>query len=384
MYSFNRDTNGVRSIYFTEEEIASWEQKMEEAEKPRPGDEYDRYDRNKSASRRVSTFSSRWRREFLRRFANDPERAAELLIVALHEKTRTMLSETALEDSWAERVKKADTAKHRRQAWEMLEAFKKIPRSWATSALTRFFRGNGKQGKGKWLQITGSGILGKDYGWKNREATSVVEMFYYGDLGAVLTEDLSPDCYGEEAGEVAEEGGNPFAATTIEKDLDFAEAIQEVLEERGLGDDLEPLPSKKPKRTPKTFEPGDSITSRNVRDLPEGSHFRFTLHERNQDYSDRKTKIHTFEAVYVRRDRPGHYVLKPVMKGKVFAPVEDCTHHCFEEAEYIGPFEDSSLEALDIEIRKWEGVKKARSEDGWTDRAMRRYRKEHLLPQVRT
>jgi len=338
---------------FTAEELTDWDSMLEKAKETRDTDEFPHRNRQYNQSRcdRISAYHKAFQMERLRRIEARPGDVVDLLLVAFHEKGKTPITWEAAFGGLDDRLKAANTPETRRHVHTVLQGLRVAPRSWAKSATTRFFRGTGKQGKPPWSNKVGAGVLAKEYGWKTYEATWFVEFFYYHPLCDLFFSDDSPDCYGEEAHEIDEEGGNRFAATRKERDDEFFEALTEVLEERGLADEIV-MPDKKPVkvRKPKVFKPGDRITTRNARDLPEGSHFRLTLHLTDWEgtHPDRKAVAnhHTLEAVYVTRTKPGLYKVRPVVAGMAVASVST-DKNLLNDAEYIGPWEGAVEDTIE-------------------------------------
>ena len=241
-----------------------------------------------------------------------------------------------------------------------------MPRSWAKSATTRFFRGIGKQAKEPWASKPGAGVLGTDYGWKTRESEWFIGLFYgywYGiSIADLFFSDDSPDCYGEDAAEIRDEGGNPFAATRKERDTSFIDTLLEILEKRGLADDIAAPAEKVPKpRKVKEFKPGDVITSRNLRDLPEGAHLRWTFadyphgHMARGNYDTIWTAtLNTFEMVLVGRGT-GYAQVRPIVDGRAFGVLDISSSKLYKEdwdwcepvAEYLGQWDG---EVIDVQI----------------------------------
>lgn len=170
-----------------------------------------------------------------------------------------------------------DTPEVRRDLYTILRGLSEVPRSWARSAIVRFFRGTGKQAKATYH---GAGLFGTRYGWKTREIDLVCQWMVdtlYGRplmLFAAARDELidaDPDY------EIRSET-NEFAVTRFDRDAAFTQKLCEMLEARGLG----PVPapaSQKPKkpRKVKEFKSGDVIRRRQLRDLPLPAHVRIPI-----------------------------------------------------------------------------------------------------------
>lgn len=348
---------------FTAEDLAEWNARYDEAKTPRDTDEFPYPNRqyNASLQARVSAHHQAFKMERLRRIAARPEDVANLLLVAFHEKGTTPLSWDEAFGGLGERLTAADTPETRKHVHAVLTALKTVPRSWAKSAATRFFRGTGAQGKPPWSNKPGAGVLSKDYDWKQYQAEWFMEFFYTGHFCDLFFPDDSPDCYGAEAYEIDEAGGNRFAATRKERDDEFFDALIGVLEARGLAQviDKPDIPQPKPHKA-KVFQPGDKVTTKNVRDLPSGSHIRFTLHlsgragPRGAEGHD-VTRHYVLEGVYVERKKPGLYEIRPlVAPGVVVSPVL-VNKWAFADAEYIGPWGGQTLDGVEVKRYEVEG-----------------------------
>jgi len=364
------------SPLFSPEEMFSWDQKRTEAKIERVGDTIYHPDspnpHNASARTRVYRVGHSFTLTKLNRMADRPEAIVNGLLIWFHHKgTEPVTWEDFFERVVDPRLTVADNPTSRKLLHTVLSGLSKIPRSWGKSAAVRFFRGTGKQAT-MGLKYPGLGVLGKEYDWKQREAEAMLSPFYYGLFSKLFMEDDSPDSYGEEASEIEEEGGNRWAATRKERDDEFFKTLLGILEARGLDPDVEKPVLKAPKpRKAKIFKPGDTIQARNVRDLPSGTHFRWTHKKRDTTRGTvdkpgkRVTRVRTYEGVYVARNKPGSYTLRPVMDDVAFGPKKDCGSHVWDEAEYIGTWSGTTVAA---EVKEWKPLKENRI-DGWLKEA---------------
>lgn len=351
---------------FTPEETAEWERKRKKALEHVDGDKVYRPDGpnpyNESARRRVDAVMRTFEVEKLRRIRARPESVTDCLLVAFHEKgTEPLTWEDVFIHGLPDRIDKANTPETRKHVHAVLGSLLHIPLSWGMSAATRFFRGTGKQGKPPWSDKPGAGILSKDYGWKGYEADWFMRFFYAWPFTDLFLKDDSPDCYGEEAAEIEEEGGDRWAATRKERDDDFIQSLLDILEKRGLADEIDKpdIPKPKPRKV-KVFKPGSRIMTNTVRDLPEGSHFRFSIHlkemkNRGEEGEKKITRHYAFEAVYKGRVKPGLYEVHPIVSG-VATGLTHVPRRAFDDAEYVGPWEGSIEEdfiAKRYEVKGW-------------------------------
>ena len=167
---------------------------------------------------------------------------------------------------------------------KVLEGLTHMPRSYAMSAATRYFRGIGKQAK---LDKPGVGLLSTTNGWKNAEVDTLMRLImgmtwdsYTIALGAVLlkTEDIgrysdAAQGYSEEEVDELWETDAIHSATRVERDDEFIAKLRGMLAERGMTPaTLNTNPKKAPKpRKTHIFVKGEAIKSRHVRDLVEGT-----------------------------------------------------------------------------------------------------------------
>lgn len=325
---------------FTPEEIAAWDAKEEAAKVWQDTDEVYHKDSprpyNRSVGMRVNEVHRARRWDWIRKVRARPEDVLALYLVALNERGAQPIGvDDVFDGKLEDRVKAADTPENRKLMHTVLQGLKGVPLSWARSATTRFFRGIGKQAKEPWASKPGAGVLGTAYGWKTRESEWFIGLFYgqfgawgYGaSLGDLFFTDDSPDCYGEDAEDIYDEGGDPWAATRKERDTSFIDALLEILDERGLADEIDKPKAKKPKpRKVKVWKPGDKVTSRNLRDLPKGAHLQWTVAEYPNAYLARdkydtvwNAKLRIREMVVEARD-VGKVFVRPVLEGRAFAP----------------------------------------------------------------
>jgi hypothetical protein len=358
---------------FTDAEVAAWDKKTKDAMNHVAGDKVYRPEGpnpyNESGCRRRDAVGRAFRVEQLRRMRARPDDILNLILVAFHEKgTDTLTWEDVFVHGLPDRISKADTPETRKHVHTVLDALHHMPLSWGMSAALRFFRGTGKQGKPPWSDKVGAGVLGKNYGWKQFEADWFMHLFYGWPLTDLFLKDDSPDCYGEEAHEIEEEGGNRWAATHKERDDDFIDSLMELLKGRGLAEAIiQPdIPKPKPRKV-KVFKPGDRITTRTVRDLPAGSHFRWIHLERAYRGEDRVTEHFTYDGVYLSKMGHGDYAVRPVMESTAFEAQECSGSRVFAQAEYLGPWEGPVLE---VEAAQWKTSKRKKTTNGWDDKAI--------------
>lgn len=354
---------------FSTAEMAAWEAKKTAARIHRPEDVVFRADSPnpyyQSVYDRLRAIESAWEVERLRRIRSRSDDLLNLLLVAFHERgSQAITWEDVYEGGLGDRLSAANTPEVRKHVHTVLRGLKSVPRSWAKSATTRFFRGIGKQGEPPWSEKPGAGVLSKDYGWRTFEAEWYVEFFYREPLNGVFFTDDSVNPYSEEGHEIDEEGGNRFAATTKSRDDEFFDTLISILEARGLAPDIDKpnIPPPKPHKA-KVFAPGDVITSRNLRDLPKNAHVRWVVVEYADGYMARNTT--EFEATertyeFVLDDRePGHLQVRYVMQGKAFNPQKMSSSDLYKttsyrhnevQATYLGQWDG---EVLDVEVKGW-------------------------------
>ncbi len=315
----------------TAADMADWDAKKAAAGQGRDGDEIyhpaSPTPYNKSASDRVSAVSAAWRVERLRRIRARPSDLLDGLLVAFSERGKdVLLLEDVFEGKLGERLAIADNPENRRHLHTILQGLRVVPRSWAKSATTRFFRGNGKQGDGAWATKPGAGVLSKDYGWTGFEAEWFISLFYNSLLAGVFFTDDSVDLSSAEAHEIEADGGNRFAATRKDRDDEFFDALIGVLEARGMAAGIEVPHRDPPKvRKPRVFKVGDVITASNLRDLPDGAIVEMSLVEYPSGAHWQKpaaafeAEVHIYECVLAGRDKKSLY-LRPIVSGIAFAP----------------------------------------------------------------
>lgn len=353
---------------FTEKEMETWAAKKKEAQQDQPSDEIFHRDSphpyNKSAWNRLQMIDNAWRVERLRRIRSRPDDVLNFLVVAFHERgSQPITWEDTFGKGFGDRLTQADTPQVRRHLHDVLEGLRVVPRSWATSATTRFFRGIGKQGEKPWSEKPGAGVLSKEHGWKTFEADWFVGLFYNSLMAGVFFTDDSIDPYGEEGREVLEEGGNRFAVTSNIRDDAFFDDLINRLAARGLAVDIvkpEVVPPKP--RKVKVFQTGDVITEKNLRDLPTNSHLQWTVVQYPGGYRGQQPEIfeaeeRTYELVVLERET-GILKTRPVMSGKAFSPQEIVSSSLYKKrydknevtATYLGPW---TGETLDVEVARW-------------------------------
>jgi hypothetical protein len=349
-------------MLFTDAEVAEWERREREAYAERPGDTWN------SRWKRKSAISVSYRNEKLARMRARPERVLRAIVTHAGERARVGVTSDELwgdESLLAERYLRANTPETRWLVRTMLSALLVVPRSWALSATTRFFRGIGKQKDAKY---PGAGLFSADRGWTEREVGALVAMFYSGEVGALFMEDVSVDSYGEDGHEVMEDGGNRFAATRKDRSDGFIRDLIDRLDAEGVVAPVVPAkPEPKPRKA-RTFAPGDVVTRTNLRDLPAGSHLRMVVvvYDYGHGAQEFGAQESTFEMVFVSRET-GTAQMRPVMAGKAFAsrlfPSSNLYAEGYNHNEvtttYLGPW---AGEVLEVEIARehWKPVSSRR------------------------
>ena len=316
----------MKAPLFTAEELESWKQRERDAKVPRPDDNVFHPDSprpyNESAWVRAKAVQVAMSIERYRRIRLRPENILDALTVAFYEKgTLPLIWDDIWEGGLGDRLVGADSPDTRRWLHTVLQGLRAVPRSWATSATTKFFRGIGKQGEAPWSSKPGAGILSKDYGWTTDAAAWFVGLFYKYPLDKLFFSDDSPDPYGDEGREIADEGGERFAATRKDRDDAFFDALLKILEDRGLGD-MPDAQVKVPKpHKARAWTVGDKITSRNIRDVPEGAYieWRLVMPEGGGPYreGDFQYVHNTYGLVFGTRNA-GRVDVRPVVKGTAF------------------------------------------------------------------
>lgn len=340
-------------MLFTQEEAAEWKRREDEAYTERPGDTFD------VRWARKTQISKAHLNEKVARMRARPERVLRAIVTHVGERARTGVTTEELwgdEALLAGRYAAANTPEARWIVREVLRALLKVPRSWAKSAATRFFRGTGKQAGAAY---PGAGILSAERGWTQREAECVVEMFYEGDFGSLFMEDASVDPYGEEGREIREEGGNHWAATRKERNDTFIQDLITRLDGEGVAEPAVPVkPEKKPRKV-KVFSTGEVVTQGNIRDVPTGAHLKMVAVKYVGQYAkgtDFSGEEHTFEMVLVSRET-GKLVVRPVMKGKAFGgremPSSNLYDSDYSRDEVSTTYVDMwTGEVLDVEVAR--------------------------------
>jgi hypothetical protein len=172
---------------------------------------------------------------------------------------------------------KGNTPTNRWILLQFLEAFRDTPMSWGKSAMTRFFRGIGKQADSTY---SGAGILSAERGWLEVHVKYMVELYMDGSpMGyipgfgkCIITDTLELDRETVEA--MVEQSGDystTFRATQNRKNKPLLNAMIAYLDT--LGEKEAPIIAVKEVkiRKIKTFKVGDKITSTSIKDLPVGS-----------------------------------------------------------------------------------------------------------------
>ncbi|MFH1429941.1 MAG: hypothetical protein ABIG71_00280 [Candidatus Uhrbacteria bacterium] len=243
-----------------------------------------------------------------------------------------------------EAVQLFDTPESRRALYTILRALTEVPKSWAKSAFIRFLRGTGKQ---KGAKYHGAGTFGVNYGWKEQQVEAICNVI--ADWDARYSQMLMQ--YADVAEEIREEDPDfevvdsqaTFAATRVERDVDFLNALCGILEQRGLCPVPKPADQKpKKERKPKTFKPGDIILKRTLRDLPLPAHVRIPI-ERH----DKKTNQwldSTMEQVVIQLYDGGYYLSALVdAKGENAYPeygglLDQRSKDWLDGATFLGPW----------------------------------------------
>ncbi len=212
--------------------------------------------------------------EGIRRAQSRPEELLNGMIICVGSRGhRYVLLDEAFSHSDSKKIKddlnSFDTPEARRNLYTMLRALTEVPRSWATSAFTRFLRGIGKQSGAKYH---GAGMFGVKYGWKVREVDAISYVMTSDSYRGYTTYSGVLMSYANTLEEIEEEGRYnraKFYAVRVERDIPFLNKLCEMLEARGLGP-IPALPDEKPKkeRKIKIFKAGDIVRQRDLRDLP--------------------------------------------------------------------------------------------------------------------
>ena len=370
------------SPLMTPEEIAEWDAKATAAKVWRDTDDVMRPEGprpyNKTVNGRVYEVERARRWAWLAKMRARPEDILSILLIAFYEKGSDPIHYSdVFEGNVDDRLKVADNPTTRAHVHAVLSGLQIVPRSWATSATTRFFRGIGKQGKAPWSEKPGAGILSKDHGWTTTQASWFIGFFFghrWGgvSIGDLFTTDDSPDCYGEEAGEVYDEGGNPFAATRVERDEDFYASLTGILEARGLGDIPQAQVKVAKPRKVKVWDIGDKVTSRNLRDLPENAILEWRRVEKQWDRKlgpDCYTlTTRWYRLVFCGRPETGKIYMRPVVKDVAFGKKRTRSTAFYKE----GGWRDIEVEAtyqglwdgqvMDVEItdKAWKVSKRSK------------------------
>lgn len=362
-------------MLFTEAERAEWKRRSDAEYVEQPGDTHSMRWARKDA------VDLAFRNEKMARMRARPERVLLLLVTHTGERARVGITS---EESWGEpalleaRHAAANTPETRWLVRTMLEAISKIPRSWGRSATMRFLRGTGKQ---KGTNYPGAGILSAERGWREYEATALAKMFHEGDFGSLFLSDVSADAYGEEGREIAEEGGNRFAATSKDRDDAFIAKLIGMLDAEGVkAPIIAGKPPPKPRKS-KEFKPGDAVTQGNLRDVPTGAHLRMTVAEypSGPKTGEFEATERTWEMVVESRET-GSLRVRPVVSGKAFAP-RDFQSRSLYKTGYDRP------EVTTVYVGQWAGevvdVEIARDAWKWTKtRKVRRKRVGTGYPEV--
>jgi len=374
------DRRTHRDFLFTEEEIATWKQRVADAYKERPGDgvrvfEDGRKGWNKPAWDRQERANLMWRAVKLQRMAERPDDILRTCVIFIGEKA---LQSIGYEEIWdadlvADRYTAANTARNRWLVHTVLAGLLKVPRSWGRSAALRFWRGTGKQ---KDSNYPGAGILGTKWGWKAREADCVSRVFYEGDIGALFMEDYSIGAYSEEAYAEDEDGNRlidydvQFKATTKERDDEFIKLLQSKLEAQGL----EPydMPKTKPKkvRKKKVWKVGQKIRQGTLRDLEPGQHFKWTVvayKDGSYNSDPRPAESRSYEFVVVGR-KTGIVQIRPILQGTALGVRDMSSTSLYEsgyrwhstEALYEGVWTGPEIDAP-LAIHGWKPKKRSLS-----------------------
>lgn len=336
---------------FSAEELAEWDASLEQAREVLPSDEV-RGRWNEAREVRIRAFSQRWNLAVLQKLVLRPDLPLIYLLARVAYRGNgpfdfshfvETLRDFRFDDpsTYLDRLQPALDPENIRLCHTLLTAMKHVPQSWAASALTRFFRKTGPQGQEPWASRVGSGALSASQGWVQQETFSVANALYDFPIGDLIMVDLSPDPWGEIADEIADEGGEPFAATTKERNIAMIDTFLALLDPL----DMAPAPIVAPPIVkPKNWKQGDRVTAQNVIRLPSGSHVCF----KQKGYVRGKPVDETRDMVYLERKGRGKYLIRPIVKGTAFASVE-ASSGIFNEAIYMGPWEGPILE---VEV-KW-------------------------------
>ncbi len=288
-----------------------------------------------------------------------------LLIMVGARGTEAVGFDSAFADSdteeYARKLQKYDTPEARRNLYSLLMALTEVPRSWATSAFTRFLRGIGKQAGTKYH---GAGMFGVRYGWRE------IEVSWISDL---LTSNSSPNwvtysrvlmSYAnvkEEMEEPDPETGiveydeNKFRAIRVERNVEFINKLCAMLEARGLGPIPTPADDKpKKERKVKIFKPGDIVRLRNLRDLPLPAHIRVPVTKvfKGKDgEKDQRIESH-IEEIITKIDDVGYYRFYVVGKDnkayKYYLGYDDKKY--IDGAIFLGEWKGEIIKGREIKL----------------------------------
>lgn len=341
----------------TATETKNYEQKIEKARK----------DRNTPWSEIKKLYDARLIKQ-VQRAQEDPEKFVDALLVLVGSRgTEYFPIYDAYSDhpELLEALTRFDTPEARRALYTLFRALTEIPKTWAKSAFIRFLRGTGKQKDSKYH---GAGTFGVDYGWKAKEVENIAATLvssYDSHHGATYSSVLMSyrDMYGDicdaanEADdyEVVDINARNYA-THVDRDVEFLQTCCNILKERGLG----PVPqakAKKPKkaRKVKTFESGDIIKKRHLRDLPLPAHIRIPIHRR-EGKGSWEDNNHTIELVVTGLDNSGHYYYAVVKPGTRNA-YPDSRYKSWgykddlEGATYLGPWTGKIAKKKILELK---------------------------------
>lgn len=216
---------------------------------------------------------------------------------------------------------------------QILEAFRDTPMTWGKSAMTRFFRGIGKQADSTY---SGAGVLSAGRGWLEAHVKYLVDLYMEGSpMGyipgfgkCIITDTLELDP--ETVEEMIEKSGDystTFRATQNRKNKPLLDEMIVYL--KGLGDMEAPIiPVKEVKvRKAKTFKIGDKITSTSIRDLPVGSIVEVVLCASIRDMQkspDMPGKETTMRVVYEGMDAVDNKLcyIRPLIQDRAYGKVQ--------------------------------------------------------------
>lgn len=254
------------------------------------------------------------------------------------------------------KIAECNTPEARRTLYTILKALTEIPHSWATSAFTRFLRGNGKQ---RGAKFHGAGLLAVEYGWKGNEVEAICKpitsdrdpysrvLMSYVDLTEVEREvkEKEPDY---------EVGTDLRFAACARRDKEFLQKLCGMLEAEGLADIAAPVLKEPPgPHVPKVFKAGDIIRRKDLRDLPLPAHVRIPVERlpTGMSWSDSKPgdwTMSTIDQVVQHIGNQGNYTFASIGNDPNTAHIESFNwkdKSWLDGATYVGPWKGKKVTA---------------------------------------